>query len=285
MQVKSKQFKLNNINKALLYIGVSLLLVSGYAQSVRYPLAARYTAMGAYSKNFADVLSTTSNQAALVNIRAISAGVYAEKRFFLKELNVYSIGICLPISFGVLGMSAKSFGYSEYNETQIGIAYGKALGNIDIGIQFNYNSFRIPGYGNDDVLNIEVGSLFHISEQLYAGIHVFNPTGVKFGNNNNEELASVYRAGLGFEASKKVFLCAEVIKEEDKPVTINAGFQYAFAEKLVARLGLFSETTTLYFGIGFQWNQFRMDITSSYHPQLGFTPGLMLLFKGINKEE
>lgn len=265
--------------KTFSFAGLILLAVTGYTQSVRYPLAVRYTGMGAYSKNFADVMSITSNQAALASIRSVSAGLYAEKRFLLEELNFYTVALSFPLQFGGIGVSAKYFGYNEYNETALSIGYGKGLGKVDIGIQFTHHSVRIPAYGKDALLNIEAGVILHISEQLYAGLHVFNPTRSGFGKNNLEKLSSVYSAGLGYEASEKVFISAELIKEEDKPVNINAGLQYEFAKRLFARLGFFTQTANLYFGLGLKWDSFRVDITSSYHPQLGVTPGLMLVFE------
>ena len=269
----------------LLQLGLILVTTLGYPQSVSYPLVARYTAMGAYSKNFNDVLSFTSNQAVLGKMEALSAGVYSERRFLVEELNLYTIALCFPGRFGGIGLSARYSGYRSYSETQLGLAYGKNLGRIDIGIQFNYQAVHIPGYGKDGVISIEGGAILEISEQLYAGLHVFNPTGSRFGKRHSEKLASIYTTGFGYEASEKVLICIEILKEEDKPVSINAGINYVFAKKFFARLGLFTETNSLYFGAGWKWNNLRIDVTTSYHAQLGFTPGLLFLFQRNSKEE
>ena len=271
--------------KAALVITASLLTMAGYGQSVRYPLAAKYAGMGAYSQHFVDPLSISSNQAALANIRALSACVYGEKRFHLRELSLYTVVVCLPLRFGGVGLSTHYFGTNEYNETQLGVGYGKTLGKIDIGVQINLHSLRITGYGKDVLLNFEAGAILHISEQVYAGLHVFNPTGSKFGKNPLEKLASVYTTGLGYEASEKVFISAEIIKEEDKPVNIHTGIQYVFAKKLFARVGLYTEPTNFYFGIGLKWNSIRIDLTAIHHPQLGLTPGLLLVLEGKPKEK
>ena len=80
-------------------------------------------------------------------------------------------------------------------------------------------------------------------------------------------------------------MCAEIIKEEDKPVNINAGMQYVLDKKIFARVGLYTETTSLYVGVGLKWSDFRVDVTGSYHPQLGFTPGVLIVFQAKRKEE
>lgn len=266
-------------------IGAILFTMESYNQSIRYPLAARYTGMGAYSRNFIDPLSVSSNQAALANIKSLSVGVYGEKRFLLQELNLYNVALCIPLKYGGIGVVAHYFGHDDYNETQLGVGYGKALGKIDIGAQINFHSLSIAGYGKDAVFNFEVGAILHLSERLYAGLHIFNPTGSKFGKDHLEKLSSAFSAGVGYEASEKVFVSAEIIKEEDKPVNINTGVQYVFAKKLFARLGIYTEAANLYFGVGWKWKNFRVDVAGSYHPQLGLTPALLLIFEANHEEE
>jgi hypothetical protein len=61
-------------------------------------------------------------------------------------------------------------------------------------------------------------------------------------------------------------------------VNVNAGFQYKFTSQLLARAGISSATTSGWAGIGLLWKAFRLDVTASYHSQLGVTPGLLLLF-------
>jgi hypothetical protein len=39
-----------------------------------------------------------------------------------------------------------------------------------------------------------------------------------------------------------------------------------------------SATSSVWFGLGLSFKSFRLDVTTSYHPQLGLTPGLLLLF-------
>jgi len=127
-----------------------LLLTSYHSvcQTLRRPVAVGYTGLGAYSLDHVDVFSFTVNQAALAQLKNSSAGVYGERRFLLSELNNYAVVIGLPTAAGNLGVKADYYGFSDYNETQLGIAYGRKLGEkVDIGAQFNYQGIRIAGYG------------------------------------------------------------------------------------------------------------------------------------------
>ena len=257
----------------------------GFGQAVREPIAARYIGLGAYSINHVDAFSFTANQAALAQINVAAAGVYSEKRFLLSSTNLYSAVAVMPTKQGNFGLQVDYFGFKNYNESQIGLAYARSLGSkLDIGIKFNYYGFQIPSYGNSSAINFELGAIAHLSEKLHVGIHVYNPVGGKLSKTDNEKLSSIYKFGLGYEASEKFLVSAEIIKEEDQPVNVDVGVQYNFMKQFFIRAGTSTETSRSYVGAGISWKNFRLDVTGGYHPQLGFTPGLLLVIN-FKKEE
>lgn len=263
-----------------------LVHVYGYCQTARSPVTAAYVGLGAYSNSHVDVFSFHSNQAALAKIKVMSAGIYGEKRFLLNELSLYNAAITLPTSSGNFGLDGRYYGFSDYNESQVGLAYGRGLGSkVDVGVQFNYYNVRIAGYGNASAINFEIGTILHVTDVLNAGLHVYNPVGGSLGKNHEEKLSSVYSAGFGYDASEKFFMGIEIEKEEDKPINVNAGVQYKFLPQLLSRLGISTATSSLYFGIGFRLKSIRLDVTASCHPQLGITPGLLLIFNRRSLKE
>lgn len=263
-----------------------LLSYSATGQILRRPAAALYTGAGAYSINHTDVFSFTANQAALAQLKNPATAVYAERKFMLQELASYTAVAGITTKSGNFGLQANYSGFSSYNETKIGLAYGRKLGSrVNAGIQFNYNGIRIAGYGTASAITVEAGTILHLTDQLSAGIHVNNPAGGKFGNHKEEKLPAVYTVGAGYAASDKFFISTEIIKEEDQPVNVNAGLQYSPLSKLIARVGVASSASVIYAGVGLSFSSFRVDITASYHNQLGLTPGLLLLFDFKNKED
>jgi hypothetical protein len=240
-------------------------------------VASPYLGFGAYSNNNVDVFSSQSNQASLAQLKQPSVGVYGEKRFLLNELGLYDAVLAIPTHSGNFGLDVNYYGFSDYNESQLGLAYGRSLGSkVDVGVQFNYYAVRIAGYGNASAINFELGTILHLTDHLNAGLHVYNPLSGKLGKDEEEKLASVYSAGIGYEPSQIFFLGLEIKKEENKPVDVNVGFQYQFLAQLLVRLGISAGTSTMFLGFGFKWRSMRLDATASYHPQLGITPGLLL---------
>lgn len=265
-----------------------LLVIINYdarAQSLRKPVAASYIGLGAYTTGQVDVFSVASNQAALAQIKDLSMGVYGERRFLLTPINMYTALFALPTKHGNFAFQADYFGYKNYNESQLGIAYARNVGSkLDLGIKFNYYSFKIPGYEGASAVNFEIGAIAHLTDKLNAGVHFYNPVGGTLSKTDHEKLSSIYKFGIGYEASDQFLISAEVVKQEDLPVNVNAGVQYNFEKQFFARFGIATETESPYAGAGVSWSNFRIDISASYHPQLGISPGLMLIMNFKTKQ-
>ncbi len=269
---------------------VSLLLfvnISLWAQALHKPIAGSYIGLGAYSINHVDAFSFTANQAALAQVKDAAIGVYGEQRFLLNATNMYSAVLVLPSSQGNFGVQADYFGFKNYNESQLGIAYARSLGRaLDIGVKFNYYSFRIPAYQSSSTVDFEIGAIAHLTDKFNVGFHLYNPVGGSLSKTDNEKLSSVYKFGMGYEASENFLVSAEIIKEENLPVNVDAGIQYNFQKQFFVRVGISSDNESPYAGAGLSWNDIRVDVSASYHPQLGFTPGLMVIvnFKSHKNE-
>jgi hypothetical protein len=273
------------VRRCLLYCTCFFLdCYAADAQTIKTPVTSAFISISTYSTLHANAFSFCGNQAALAGIKNVSAGVYSEKRFLLKELSMYTAAVALPTASGNFGLKADYFGDVSYNEAGLGLAYARKLGDkIDVGIQFNYYSFKTAGYGNASAINAEGGVILHLTDELNIGFHVYNPTSVTIGKAGEEKMPAIYAAGLGYDVSSRLFMGAEIEKIEDQPVNVNAGLQYYFDEKLFATAGIASATSTYYFGFGIAIKNLQLNAVASMHPQLGITPGLMLLFDANNK--
>lgn len=244
-----------------------------------------YPGLGAYSKNAADAFSFLVNPAALANLNATGAGVYSERRFLLNAFSQYTAVAGFQTNSGAFGLQADYFGYTNYNETQLGLGYARSLGSkVDVGAKFNYYNLRIPAYTTASALHFEAGIVMHLSEKLHAGLSVYNPVGGELNKTTGEKIASVYRGGFGYEVSDRFFISAELVKEENKRAGVNAVFQYELVKQLLFRAGINTVNTQPFAGVGLHFGQFRIDVATAYHPQLGVSPAVMILFNGKKKE-
>ncbi|MCO6496052.1 MAG: hypothetical protein J5I50_00165 [Chitinophagaceae bacterium] len=236
--------------------------------------------LNSYSLQHSDVFSFTNNTAALAFSKTFSAGAMAETRYMLKETNYYSGVAAIPTELGNFGVEAGYFGYKNFNEYQIGLAYARSLGNnFSVGARFNYYSYRVPSYQQGSTITFQVGAIAKVSDQLTAGIEVYNPVGGYISKSEDEKLASNYRLGIGYEPTENVIVSATVEKEENQDINITAGVFYQFDNRFFARAGVQTLSKTPFGAAGIAFNDLRLDLSVSYHQQLGFSPGIMVIYQ------
>jgi hypothetical protein len=240
-----------------------------------------YTGVTALSRQQADVFSMLYNPASLAAASSLQAGMYSERRYQLAELSNHAAALALPTSRGNFGFQLRYAGFSGYNESQLGFAYARKLGKaVMAGMQLHHYSYQAEGSGRAGTLNSELGILMRLGHSLSLGMHVFNPVGGRFAK-SGERLQPVVSLALGYDASESFFISAELKKEAREQMQFHTGFQYRFAHRFFLRGGINTATGGGLAGAGISWNRLRLDMAGSYHPQLGWSPGLLLLF-GLN---
>jgi hypothetical protein len=97
----------------------------------------------------------------------------------------------------------------------------------------------------------------------------------------------MYRMGLNYEPSRKVCITVDWIKETHKTLQGTFILMYFFEEGLHLKLGWNTSAAQPIAGAGIKWKHTRTDIIISYHPYLGLTPALQVLWnkKQKNKSE
>jgi hypothetical protein len=275
--------KTDCLRRIILCCTLCVVFVSVKSQTFLSPVSILYTRTNTYSSIHNDAFSFAANQAALARSKNFSAGFYGERRFMLADLSSYQLAVALPTSSGNFGLKGNYMGNTAFNETGLGLAYARSIGQVDVGVQFNYYQVRTAGYGNASAVNFEIGGVLHVTDQFQIGVHIYNPTRSSIGKTSEEKLPMNYSFGLGYDVSEKFFIGTEIRKEEDEPVDVNIGLQYSFDKKLFARAGISSATSSFYFGAGFLWNGFRIDVTTSIHPSLGATPGMLIVYNSPAK--
>lgn len=251
------------------------------------PVSARYLPLGAYSKSYADIYATRSNAASLARLPYASLALYAERRFLLASLQAFQCSGSLTTRNGAFALHGSYMGIRLFSQSQFSLAYGMRLSKkVDAGLQLNYHSLRQGGgYGNTYSINASAGAIFHLTDEVHAGINIYNPLGSKWNKAGGEKIPAQFTLGLGYEVSENLYLSTEIIKEENLPAAVNSGLQYRFSKLFFVRAGISTATASYFAGVGLQFKTFRTDIAVSYHSPLGISPGILFLFPlGKQKE-
>lgn len=242
----------------MLAIVCSLCAQLLWAQPSRLPFT------GAYSRNFSELFSINRNPAALAGIKKHTTGIYAERRFMLKEMSGYALNGALPVPHGTIGIRLWQHGFSLYREQLFSAGYALPLGKrFRAGIHLNYLLLRAPQF-KENTITAEVGLLWQIAEHFGIGTHM---NGTK-----------LYTIGIGYEPSSQLLIEAEWKKEEGQPLSTLVDGIYRPLQAFWLLGGFATQPVYQFAGMGFMWRNIRISITGSRHQLLGITPGISLIW-------
>ena len=246
------------------------------AQSFHHAYGPFFTGYMAYSVHQNTPFAFLSNTASLAQCTKVGAGLMAENKFGLRELNSYCATVQAPFAGGAAALVADWAGSAALNQSQLSLACARSLGAVNLGIRFNYYMVRMDGYGNDGAISFEIGSTWHITEKLCTGLQVSNPIG---------KLSAVYSMGMGYECNEQFFISAVFSKEENKTSNLQMALQYTPAERLLTMVGFNSSMASPSFAAGWSWQNMQVMVSGSFHPQLGASTGIVIIFYGKKKDE
>ena len=234
------------------------------------------SAMSNSSVTLTDIWSIYHNQAGLGYLENISTGVFHQSGY-IKEQNIQGLAFALPTKTGTIGASYSYYGFSQYNEMQAGLAYGKNFSKyFSIGLQLNYIHTHITGdYGNADAVNFEIGILSQPIDHLYIGAHVYNPSRIKIAD---EELPTIFNLGISYLFSEKVLLAIGTEKDLEHEAIFKAGLSYQLIEYVSLQAGISTNPAKYSFGIGFHYINIDAHVGFSNHQTLGFIPSFTLSY-------
>ena len=226
------------------------------------------------SVTFQDVFSAQNNQAAMAFIEAPAAGI-STQNYFLVEGGISShYGVfAMPIQkAGVFGLSANYTGDNTFNQTKIGLGYGRKLAeNVAVGLQLDYVGTKTSEVGSGAAFTFDIGVLYQPNKVLSIGAKVFNPVRAKNNLDFEEELPSIINVGFAYQPSEKIMVCIEGEQNLQDDLRI--------IDQLYLRAGYLSNPSMFTTGIGLKIKTLQLDLSSQFHQQLGVTPGLGIRYE------
>ncbi len=259
----------------------SLVLLSGNSQYLSKNIGAKSSAMAGGGVASNDFWSSTNNQASLGYTKQWGAGFYYENSYLTKELSLNALSLVMPISKGAFAINVNRFGYSQYNESKIGIAYGMALSEkIAVGVQMDYLHTAIGNnYGSHNAITFEVGIITKLNKNISIGAHVFNPIQAKLNDYNNERIPALMKLGIEWKLADNFIAIGELQSDIDNNLVVIAGMEYRIMDILYTRMGVGSGPNIFSFGVGLDIKNFRLDFSSSMHQTLGYSPQISLYYR------
>jgi hypothetical protein len=261
-----------------------LFCLKGMGQTAHAAFTHAYLTGGAYSEHFTDAFSFTSNPACLGDGHGLLSGLLAERKWMLKELDLFELSVSGILGKGGWGISIQQSGDADYSEQGLELAYGKDLGRLEMGIRFGYSRNQAAGYPPAGFGSSGIGIRFHLTEKLITGWEIGLPVFGRAGKTNPEKGPEFFRMGLGYEWRADLFLAFQVEKTSGLPVNVIPSLEYRYGEQFFFSFGINSLGGALYFKSGWKKNRLCIQLYTIYEPVLGFSPGLVLLLERKNKK-
>lgn len=243
-------------------------------------VGARTAALGFSSVSLSDRWSAFNNQGGLAFLKETSAGIYHENRYLVKELGLSAVCFNMPFQEGMMALSVSYLGFDAWNESRFGLAYARTFGDkFAIGAQLDYGLIKqAENYNTLDFITFEIGMIVRLSDKLMLGVHTYNPINAGVSEYTNEKNPATFRLGTSYKASGKFLFICEVEKSTDAHPLLKAGIEYEIFPLVHLRTGVASNPALWSFGAGFGLGKFTIDISTSNHYLLGFSPQASLSY-------
>lgn len=269
------------MKRYLLLIGVVLLYYHGFSWDLSGIAGGRSNAMGNCSVSLNDFWSNTNNPAGMANQQFFGVGISYENRFFMKELSFYNTALVLPLNIGSFGLSFSRFGFENFNENKLGLAYARAFGPyLKMGLKLDYLLFKFSDdYEKRRTATFELGLQSDITQDLCIGVYVFNPINVKLKTVHNERVPVIFRFGLSYKVTKDFLATTEVEYNSDSSLDYRFGLEYNTLKEFYIRVGVHTNPTTASLGVGYTLNRVIIDISATMNQYTGVSFQSSLIFK------
>lgn len=270
------------MKRNLLLIGICLLCPRCFAWGLVSPIGSRSSSLGNCSAALHDFWSCLNNPAGMADWNDLAIGLSYENRFSMKELSFINSAFALPVNkIGCFGVTFSRFGFTDYSENKIGIAYARCLGpHLKLGLQIDYLYFNFSDkYEKRRAATFELGVQSDITDKLCIGAYIFNPINVYINTTIKEKIPIVFRLGLSYKITDDFLGTTELEYNSDKNMDYRIGLEYNVLKGFSIRAGVYTNPATACFGIGYSIKWFVIDISAKMNQHTGVSFQSSLIFR------
>jgi len=237
-------------------------------------------ALGHTTAVIGDGWALFNNPSSLSDLKHTTAAVMSENRFLLSELASQGCAVSIPLKSGTWGLGGSRFGFTEYAEWRVGLAYARTFGSFfAAGVRFDFLSTHVSeDHRPDNRITFGVGFRAKLTGKIIIGVAIDDPLPSRLDPGSPKNLNTTVALGLAYHPLKKLMLVAQAGKNVNRQATLTAGLEYECLDHFFLRTGLCSHPLYTTFGIGFIWKRLLFDLAASFHQQLGLTPQVSIQY-------
>ncbi len=219
------------------------------------------------------------NPSLTARLEARRVELFGSRSFGMSELQLAGAACAFPAGRTALTITARTFGFSEYRDTQLGVGYAQELpgetpGTASAGLAIIYDHRSISGYDSRGQLGIILGGSVRLSSALLLGMQAANIH--RSMDAASSSLPQQLAVGLGYRPSEAARLLVDLRKEMRYPLAVHAGLEVRPSEVLTLRIGVATGPRLFTVGIGISPGAVEGGLAFLYHYALGWSPAVSL---------
>ena len=203
---------------------------------------------------------------------------YSPSPFGLQQLSNGGIFLTIPSRYVNSALTLASIGFSAYREVTGTVSVGVTIAEgFFAGCNLNINHLSIEGYGSGTNAGIDIGMRMRIVDNFQWGFSLLNVNRPTIGR-IKDPLPQWYLAGFKYEVSPFADISVDAVKDVRYPLSFRMGTQFLPVEFVAIRLGISSDPSRYYAGVGLQYADLHFDYAVVTHTELGLSHSLGFTF-------
>lgn len=222
-----------------------------------------------------DVYALFNGPAALGYLNRSAAGLFYDNRFLLPELSTGGLsGAFVTRRLGVFSAGYTRFGSRTFSRSRASFCFARTFSPfVSAAMVFNYHNLAFSEfYGQAHAFTAELGLMTRPVKPLALAFHLVNPVRQRIASFDRERLPALVRFGLAYQWSDKLRSNLDLEKDLERPFAARLGLEFTPHPMLQARAGAATGPVLAAFGLGLRLGPVRLEVASSYHQVLGFSP-------------
>lgn len=201
--------------------------------------------------------------------------------FHQPDVRIQVLQLAFPIKKHSIALSLNHLTLEQaYSDVTVGIWYAKRFApNFSMGFGLLRQQIYIPGYFDQERYSLYLGTQYRLSASLALGLKLEQ---VKIAGDSKPSTDPYgYRFGAGFQYlfSRQLGVVFDLLHGPDWGTSLHSGLEYYPVPGYFSlRMGMSGKDLMPTAGFGIYWNNFGLDVGSSFHPRLGMSPQIDLSY-------
>lgn len=264
--------------KILFTFLIGLPALCSVGQSIDAGLGYYSPGTGLWTKEFPSPAALLLNPAAAADKPSFEGLILSRKPFLidgLQAVNAYARQVFENST--AVGLSVQHTSFNGFRETRGSLALGKKLsGQWRVGIGFSVNRRRITGTG---AISSIAGSLA-VQRQFRSctmGLLII-PRQLPGKGGKTTNVRPSLALGIGKDWSNQLYMDYTLYWQTDNGLQMCTSICYQPVTAWRLAIRVLSQPLRYGFETGYQRKQYAVRIFNDWHPQLGWSPGVLLAF-------